>query len=60
MTPPEFNPQPAAAEPAAAAHVRAAQQRLGDLEGAPVAAHIQTYDDVHAALQGALAELDEA
>lgn len=60
MTSPGFDLPSEAAEPAAAAHVRAAQQRLGDLDAAPVAAHIQTYDDVHAALQDALAELDEA
>jgi hypothetical protein len=47
-------------EPAAARQVRQAQQRLGELDGQPVTAHIETYDEVHAVLQDALAELDEA
>jgi len=44
----------------AAERVRTAGERLHELDGLPVAAHIATYDDVHVALQDALAELDEA
>jgi hypothetical protein len=47
-------------EPAGLARIRQAQQRLGDIDGQPVAAHIETYDEVHAVLQDALADLDEA
>ena len=46
-------------QPAAVAAVRAAEGRLAALDELPVAAHIATYDDVHAVLQDALAELDE-
>ncbi|MEP7053817.1 MAG: hypothetical protein ABI912_01040 [Actinomycetota bacterium] len=47
-------------EPAAIRQVRSAQRRLGELDELPVAAHIETYDAVHAVLQDALAALDEA
>ena len=52
--------EPAPAEPAAAERVRTAGARLDGLDGLPVAAHIVTYDDLHVALQDALADLDEA
>jgi hypothetical protein len=46
-------------KPAAVAAARAAEERLAELDELPVAAHIAIYDDVHAVLQDALAELDE-
>jgi hypothetical protein len=39
--------------------VRAAGEQLAAVEGAPAAAHVATYDEVHAVLQDALADLDE-
>jgi hypothetical protein len=47
-------------DPAGLARIRHAQQRLGELDAQPVAMHIDTYDEVHAVLQDALADLDEA
>lgn len=55
-----FGASSAAEEPDVAKRVRRAQQRLEELHGQPVATHIETYDAVHAELQDALAELDEA
>lgn len=46
-----------AQEPAALA---AAMTRLDDLEGRPVAEHVEVFDEVHRHLQDALATLDEA
>ncbi|MDQ1709184.1 MAG: hypothetical protein QOG49_569 [Frankiaceae bacterium] len=54
-------PDPAAAEqPPAVRRVSAAQQQLEAVGGAPLAEQIEIYDDVHATLQDALAELDGA
>ncbi|MGN6472407.1 MAG: hypothetical protein ACTHK4_02005 [Mycobacteriales bacterium] len=39
--------------------VDAALERLRDLEGAPVEAHVEVFDDVQRQLHEALAELDE-
>lgn len=39
--------------------VREAGERLAAVEGTPAAAHVATYDEVHAVLQDALADLDE-
>jgi hypothetical protein len=46
-------------ESAAVRAVRAAEERLAAVEGTPAAAHPATYDEVHAVLQDALADLDE-
>lgn len=46
--------------PISVQRVHTAGQRLESTGGLPVAAHIDVYDDVHAVLQDALAELDEA
>jgi len=46
-------------ETAAVRAVRAAEERLAAIEGGPAAAHLSTYDEVHAVLQDALADLDE-
>ena len=40
--------------------VQAALTRLEALEGAPVAEHVEVFDEVHRLLQDALATLDEA
>ena len=37
-----------------------ALERLDDLEGQPVQAHVEIFDSVHRQLQDALATLDEA
>lgn len=41
------------------ASVDAALERLRDLEGAPVEAHVEIFDDVQRQLHEALAELEE-
>jgi len=46
-------------QPATAA-VEAAVARLDELDGRPVSEHVAVLDDVHRALQDALATLDEA
>ena len=45
----------------AVAAVRAAEARLRNLDpsGTPAATHVSTYEEVHAVLQDALADLDE-
>ena len=40
--------------------VRAALDRLEALDAAPVADHVEVFDEVHRLLQDALATLDEA
>lgn len=39
--------------------VDSALSRLKELAGVPVAEHVAVYDDIHAQLKGALADLDE-
>ena len=51
----EADPQ----EPTGVPAVDAALERLGDLEGAPVEAHVEIFDDVQRQLHEALAELEE-
>lgn len=46
-------------EPTGVSSVDAALERLRDLEGAPVEAHVEIFDDVQRQLHEALAELDE-
>jgi hypothetical protein len=46
-------------EPTGVASVDAALGRLRDLEGAPVEAHVEIFDDVQRQLHEALAELEE-
>lgn len=58
----ERSPSPTPHQPvdsAAVRAVRAAEERLAAVEGTPAAAHVATYDEVHAVLQDALADLDE-
>ena len=40
--------------------VLAARERLAQLDDAPVAEHVEVFDEVHRLLQDALATLDEA
>jgi len=47
-------------QPAVPSGVAQALERLGQLEGAPVPAHVEVFDGVHRLLQDALATLDEA
>ncbi|HVS67464.1 MAG TPA: hypothetical protein VHE56_02845 [Mycobacteriales bacterium] len=63
---PEASPAPApvaheapADEPTGVAAVDAALERLRDLQGAPVEAHVEVFDDVQRQLHEALAELEE-
>jgi hypothetical protein len=49
----------AAVEPTGVASVDAALERLRDLDGAPVEAHVEIFDDVQRQLHEALAELEE-
>jgi hypothetical protein len=49
----------ATAATAAVRAVRRAEEQLAATEGTPAAAHLSTYDEVHAVLQDALADLDE-
>jgi hypothetical protein len=51
----------AAAEAAGVPAVREAEDRLKgmDVTGTPAGTHVATYDEVHAVLQDALADLDE-
>jgi hypothetical protein len=51
--------EPSTSAPAAPA-VAAASVRLETLEGQPVSAHVEVFDEVHRLLQDALATLDEA
>ena len=46
-------------EPTGDPRVDAALERLAELEGAPVAEHVEVYGDIHARLTGALADLGD-
>lgn len=46
-------------EPTGDPRVDAALERLTELEGAPVAEHVEVYSDIHARLTGALADLGD-
>ena len=46
-------------EPTGDPRVDAALDRLAELEGAPVAEHVEVYTDIHARLNRALADLGE-
>ena len=59
VTPSADPPQSEPVDSAAVRAVRAAEERLAAVEGTPAAAHVSTYDEVHAVLQDALADLDE-
>jgi hypothetical protein len=48
-----------AEESTGVASVDAALERLRDLDGAPVEAHVEIFDDVQRQLHEALAELEE-
>jgi hypothetical protein len=50
---------PAVAASTGVASVDAALERLHDLDGAPVEAHVEIFDDVQRQLHEALAELEE-
>jgi hypothetical protein len=54
---PTATPDPATAAAPAVAAVAAARARLAEVDGAPVAAHVAVYDEVHDVLQGTLAGL---
>lgn len=46
-------------EPTGDPRVDAALDRLAEIEGAPVAEHVEVFTDIHARLTGALADLGE-